>query len=226
MSLALFIPVRKGSERVKEKNTRKFSDIPGGLLELKLNQLLKITSFTEIIISTNDPQCIEIAEGFKEKLSSLKIVQRPEELSSSETKLTDLIKYIPQITQCEHILWSHVTSPFCQAENYRDAIEKFRNLENHDSLMSVECKKEFFWDRKKKRLANAKGNQVWPRSQDLEEIYQVNSAIFLASRKFYENGNRIGKDPFLYEMNKLDSWDIDTDLDFKLAEAIYEKFYR
>lgn len=225
MSLALFIPVRKGSERVKEKNTRRFSDFSGGLLELKLQQLAGLSLFEEIIISTNDEKCIEIAKNFIGKLNSLQIIHRPEELGSSETKLNDLIKYVGKITDCDDILWTHVTSPFCDAESYKNAIQDYKNLKDHDSLMSVEILKEFIWNRKEKKISNS-GDNKWPRTQDLEEVIQINSAIFIAPKLFYKTGNRIGNNPFLFEMNKIHSWDVDTEDDFKIAEAIYDKFYR
>ena len=38
--IAFFLPTRKGSERVKNKNTRPFADIEGGLVENKIKQLL------------------------------------------------------------------------------------------------------------------------------------------------------------------------------------------
>ena len=38
--IAFFLPTRKGSERVKNKNTRPFANIEGGLVENKLRQLL------------------------------------------------------------------------------------------------------------------------------------------------------------------------------------------
>ena len=37
--LTLFLPCRRGSERVANKNTRPFADHPGGLLGVKLDQL-------------------------------------------------------------------------------------------------------------------------------------------------------------------------------------------
>ncbi len=41
MKIDVFLPCRKQSSRVKNKNTRKFANINLGLLEIKLNQLLK-----------------------------------------------------------------------------------------------------------------------------------------------------------------------------------------
>lgn len=37
--IAFFLPTRKGSERVKNKNTRPFADIEGGLVENKIKTI-------------------------------------------------------------------------------------------------------------------------------------------------------------------------------------------
>ena len=52
--IAFFLPTRKGSERVKNKNTRPFAGIEGGLIENKIRQLLCCEKIDEIILSTND----------------------------------------------------------------------------------------------------------------------------------------------------------------------------
>ena len=45
-----FLPCRKGSERVKEKNTRSFAGIEGGLTKIKLDQLIACPEIDEIKI--------------------------------------------------------------------------------------------------------------------------------------------------------------------------------
>jgi CMP-N-acetylneuraminic acid synthetase len=50
--IAFFLPTRKGSERVKNKNTRPFADIEGGLVENKIKQKIEIcikTGLTAIL---------------------------------------------------------------------------------------------------------------------------------------------------------------------------------
>lgn len=59
--IAFFLPARKGSERVKNKNTRSFAGIEGGLVENKIRQLLSTKHVDEIILSTNDEVCMEVA---------------------------------------------------------------------------------------------------------------------------------------------------------------------
>ncbi len=51
--------------------------------------------------------------------------------------------------------------------------------------------------------------------------------MFLARREVYiEQGNRIGKTPFLYVMDELHSKDIDWEEDFQIAEIMYKSLYQ
>lgn len=88
--IAFFLPTRKGSERVKNKNTRPFADIEGGLVENKIKQLLSTKHIDEILFSSNDEMCIAIAEKYTSD-SRLRIIPRPNELCLSTTNLQDLI---------------------------------------------------------------------------------------------------------------------------------------
>ena len=62
--IAFFLPTRKGSERVRNKNTRPFAGIEGGLIENKIRQLVATRHLDEIILSTNDEICMTIAKKY------------------------------------------------------------------------------------------------------------------------------------------------------------------
>ena len=222
--IAFFLPTRKGSERVKDKNTRPFADKTGGLIENKLQQLITSKRIDEIILSTNDEKCMEVASNFISD-NRLRIIPRPNELCLAGTNLQDLIRYVPTITDAEHILWGHVTTPMCGAIEYDKAIETYFSKleEGYDSLVSVVELKNFLLN-KQGELVNNTTSLLWPRTQDLESLYEINHAMFIASRKIYEKEeNRIGNHPFLYLMNKQQSFDIDWEEDFSIAEIIFEK---
>ncbi|APG59286.1 cytidylyltransferase domain-containing protein [Christiangramia salexigens] len=225
MSIGLFIPVRKGSERLKNKNTRKFSNFEGGLLEYKLTQLVNFDSVDEIIISTNDERCLEIITDFKDRIYNLKIDKRPDYLGATNTELSELIKYVPTISKCDNFLWSHVTSPFCHSQIYTSALQTFHQLEDFDSLMTGYAFQDFLWNKEENFIVNNKTKFEWPRTQDLEKNFVLNNAIFIANRENYLLGNRIGQNPYLMEMGKLESWDIDTEIDFKISEALKNEFF-
>lgn len=222
MEVCLFLPTRLGSQRVKNKNTRPFCGYQGGLLENKITQLLKTKHIDEIVLSTNDPLCIHIAEPFTKKDNRLKIIERPEELCLDSTNLQDLIAYVPTVTSAQHILWAHVTTPIANEHDYDNAIKEYKIAlkKDYDSLISVTEFKNFLLDSEGKQLNN-NTNILWPRTQDLDTLYEVNHVIFMAPRETYLNRNRVGSKPLIYLMNKIKSFDIDWNEDFIIAETLY-----
>lgn len=62
--IAFFLPTRKGSERVKNKNTRPFTAIEGGFVENKLLQLLATKLIDEIIFNNNTETSIAVAKKY------------------------------------------------------------------------------------------------------------------------------------------------------------------
>ena len=225
--IAFFLPTRKGSERVKNKNTRPFAGIEGGLVENKLQQLLATKLIDEIIFSSNDEVSIAIAEKYKND-SRLRIIPRPEELCLSSTNLQDLICYVPTVTDASHILWGHVTTPLVDAEQYDEGIRLYLgNLEKgYDSLVGVKELKNFLLD-KTGKLINNTTDIPWPRTQDLEPLYEINHTMFLAKREVYtEQKNRIGRKPLLHVMDEIHGFDIDWPDDFVIAEMLYKNLYR
>ena len=208
---------------VKSKNTRPFAGIEGGLVENKIKQLLATKHIDEILFSSNDEMCIAIAEKYASD-SRLRIIPRPNELCLSTTNLQDLICYVPTITNADHILWGHVTTPLVEAKVYDTAIEQYLSkiTKGYDSLVSVKELKNFLLNQEGK-LVNNTTDIPWPRTQDLEPLYEINHAIFLAKRSVYtEQKNRIGQKPLLYIMDEIHSKDIDWEEDFKIAEIMYK----
>ena len=140
----VFLPMRAGSERVPNKNTKTFSGIKGGLCKIKLEQLIKCNLIDTILVSTNDPEVVKIANTFNSK--KIKVIIRPNELASSSASTDDLIKYVPGVMPDGHILWTHVTSPFISSEVYGQIIERYlEKLEDFDSLMTVTKLQKFIW---------------------------------------------------------------------------------
>lgn len=224
--VAFFLPTRKGSERVKNKNTRPFAGMEGGLIENKLRQLTNTRLIDEIILSTNDEQCMAVAEKYGSD-KRLRIIPRPEKLCLSSTNLQDLICYVPTVTDAEHILWGHVTTPFAGSEQYDEGIKLYLSHldKGYDSLVGVKELRNFLLN-KEGKLINNTTDIPWPRTQDLEILYEINHTMFLAKREIYtEQKNRIGQKPLLHVMDEIHSFDIDWEEDFKMAEMMCARFF-
>lgn len=226
MKIIVFLPCRAGSQRVPNKNTRPFAGEPGGLLGVKLRQVLATPGIDEIVLSTNDPVVIEIGRRYLEQADGrMRIDLRPDELCSATTSTDALIAHVPRIIPEGHILWTHVTSPFYDTAEYVAAIAAYRQAlaaGTHDSLMGVLELRTFLW--------NATGPinydralEKWPRTQTLPPLYEINSAIFLADVAIYrEHRDRIGARPLLHPVPKAKNLDVDWEDDFHLAAEIWK----
>jgi N-acylneuraminate cytidylyltransferase len=58
MKITAVIPIRTGSQRVKDKNLRPFADT--NLMELKIKNLLQVPELDEIVVNTNSEEAIQI----------------------------------------------------------------------------------------------------------------------------------------------------------------------
>ena len=221
--LTAFLPCRSGSERVPQKNIKRFSSFENGLIEIKLNQLLNCSAIDNVVLSTNDDLILEYANGVNS--SKLTIHERAEYLCTSTTSTDELVGHALELIPEGDILWTHVTSPFINSKIYSEIIEQYRNALSggFDSLMTTSKIFGFLWN-ENEPINYDREREKWPRTQTLPVIHEVNSGVFLSTAGNYRKLNdRIGVKPFLYSLDKFRSFDIDWEDDFELAQLIYEK---
>ena len=60
--ITAIIPIRKGSQRIINKNFKPFAG--KNLLEIKLDTLITIGSIDEIVVNTDSKRALEIAEKY------------------------------------------------------------------------------------------------------------------------------------------------------------------
>ena len=226
--IAFFLPTRKGSSRVKNKNTRPFAEITGGLLANKLTQLVASEYIGEIILSTNDNESIEVGRKFND--NRIKIIERPNNLCLDTTSLSELINYVPEVVTKNHVIWGHVTTPFAGGLEYDRIIESYFKAINkgYDSLVTVKRLQNFLIDPMSGEIINTDKEESgrWPRTQDLDLIYEVNHVAFVNSIANYKAMNdRLGIKKYFFEQDEIISMDIDWEEDFRIAEAIQKELF-
>ena len=101
-NVTAIVPVKGDSERVRNKNKRPFHDT--SLLKLKLNQLTKIQGLKEVIVSSEDDKCLEIAE-----LMGVSTHKRDPKYSTSFVPMSEVYSYLGSKCKTESILWAQVT---------------------------------------------------------------------------------------------------------------------
>lgn len=224
MKIIGFIPCRAGSERVRHKNTRAYADYANGLLELKLRQFQAVKGLDEIIVSSNDALVLDYAAEFaRTEDPRVTPVPRPDHWGVSATSMGDFIAdYIAHLKDDGHIFWTHVTHPFVTAEIYDRALAAYaeKRAEGFDCLVSATKLQKFLW-RGGRPFNYDNSVERWPRSQDLEPVYEINHAIYaMPFALMREMRDRIGRNPYFFEMEEGDSMDIDWEEQFLLTEEI------
>ncbi len=219
--LTVFLPCRKGSQRIPDKNVRNFAGVNGGLLAIKINQLIRVSSIDKIVVSSNDERVLD----YVSQLTDSRIItdERPEKLGNSNTTTDELIQYVPGIICSGHILWTHVTSPFVNESDYQKAINIYFDClkDGFDSLMTVQKLQGFIWN-DNSPVSYERTELKWPMTQNIRPLYEVDSGIFISHANNYQKlGDRIGLNPFLLVQDKLKSIDIDWPEDYEFAEKIW-----
>ncbi len=224
--ISIFFPVRSGSKRIENKNTRPIKEYKKGLLEIKTNHLLKLKKIFkrnlpnyefEIVFSTNCKK----TKFFLKKFQWIKVYDRKKSLASDDV-LDKLILEVPRICKGEIIFWSHVTSPLFDEKCYVDFIKIFLNKsKKYDSAFSATEVESYLLDGNNKWLSHDRKKKKWPRTQDLKKMFMINNAIFGAQRKVYTNyKDRLGKKILPIATPKL----CDLDIDYLEDMDVLKKF--
>jgi CMP-N-acetylneuraminic acid synthetase len=208
------IAVRSGSVRVKNKNIRTFNE--STLLELKIKQLQSVKEINDVVVNSNSDEMLSIAKNL-----GARTVKRDDYYASNTISMSSVFEHMAKNMDCENILYANCTNPLVSTNSYSDAIRIFlNNTSAYDSLVSCHDIKEFLY-LDGKALNYDPMNQ--PRSQDLPDVVALNFAISIISKSdMIKNKNIIGINPYFYKLNEVESLDIDTPLDFFIAEKLYQ----
>ena len=214
-NLAL-IAVRKGSERIKNKNIKNFCK--SSLLEIKVKQAIKCQLIDEVVVSTDCQEMMSISRSL-----GARVLKRPSYYTSSTVAMNEVYEYLASSVECENIIYLHVTSPLLKDKTLESCISKFEAISNtdYDSLATVETIKKYLWHNGSP--VNYDPN-FHPRSQDLPTYYSLNFAVNIIKRqKMIMRKNIVGDLFYPYELDEIESVDVDNKIDFDIAEFLYRR---
>jgi CMP-N-acetylneuraminic acid synthetase len=215
LQIAAFVPMRHNSERVIGKNYRLFAGRP--LYHHIITTLLNCPQISLVCIDTDSPVIMEDAAAH---FPSVKVLLRPEHLRDGATPMNEVLLNSVAQVPADLYLQTHSTNPLLRPETISRAIEQFLSQSEYDSLFGV--------TRLQTRLYDAHGNamnhdpEVLLRTQDLPPVYEENSNLYLFTKQILqERQNRIGHKPMMFEIDRQEAWDIDEEIDFRVAEFLY-----
>lgn len=222
--ITALIPARGGSKRLPRKNTKLFNGKP--LIAWSINVAKASKYIDSIVVSTDDIEISEISKKFGASVPFL----RPDYLSDDKATSFDVIKHAIETLKIEKennlIVLLQPTSPLRTLEELDGALEFFISNNASGVVTVSECEHSPLWaNTLPENLSMEKfisKDILSKRSQDLPQFYRLNGSIYIYKtlKLLEENKMFYTGDVFAYTTKQENSIDIDTVLDFKIAEAI------
>lgn len=230
-NILALIPARGGSKGIPKKNIRPLAGKP--LINYTIEAALQSRYQIRVVVSTDDEEIAKIARAAGAEVPFL----RPAELAQDETPTFPVVQHALQwleqheAYQPKLVVLLQPTSPLRRPEHIDRALELILSSEADSVVSLCEAEHSPYWMKK----VDAEGRvspfisieEEYTRRQDLPKVYRLNGAIFVTRSEVIMRKNRLlGDDTRAYIMEQDDSIDIDTELDFKLAELlIKERWY-
>jgi N-acylneuraminate cytidylyltransferase len=217
--IVALVPMKGHSERIPSKNLKHFNGVP--LYHRVLTTLLSSKYIDAVVINTDGALIKEdILLHFDEKVI---IHDRPKEIQGDFVSMNEIIAYDIAHEEATFYLQTHSTNPLLTVASIDKAIEKMIELVQsklYDSIFSVTKIQTRLYDAHMKPVNHNPAELI--RTQDLPPLFEENSNFYIFSKNsFINNDNkRIGKSPYMFELDKTEAIDIDEPQDFVIAEAI------
>ena len=211
--LKALIAVRSGSERVKNKNIRRFGN--SSLLEIKIRQLSRINGIDGIVVNSNDSSMLA-------RKLNCETVKRDEKYATSYISMNDVYVNMAENFPSDYIAYCNVTNPLIEDTTIYNAISLFKeHIKNQVSVNTVHLIKEFMYLEGSAINYNPMSQ---PRSQDLPNIYALNFAVNIISKTdMIKYKNIICPKHLFLPVNETEAIDIDSELDFEIADFLFKR---
>ena len=218
MSVVALLPIKAHSERVSGKNFRELAGKP--LFQWILDSLLQTKEIDKVIINT-DARGLLAEKGLTEK-ERVTIRDRKPELCGDFVSMNLILEDDLKATEADHFIMTHTTNPLLSSDTIKLALEDYLtgiSKGECDSLFGVTKYQTRFYRENGDAINHDPNNLI--RTQDLEPWYEENSCIYIYSKvSFAKTKARIGEQPLLFEIPKLQAIDIDEKEDWFLANSV------
>lgn len=223
MRILALIPARAGSKRLPGKNIRLLAGRP--LIAWSIDAAKGFSEICDIVVSTDDADIAEAARSAQARVPWL----RPPELATDSSSSVDVALhaldwYEREMGGVDGLLLLQPTSPFRTRESMTRGIELFRAGQRPVVGVSPAASHPMWCFRIEGEIMRAfsEGGGVSMRAQELSPAFAVNGAFYLISpadlrarRSFFD------AETVPLVMNEPEeSVDIDTEWDWKIAEAV------
>lgn len=223
MKPLIIIPARGGSKGIPRKNIKELGGRP--LIYYAIDGARSVADDADICVTTDDAEIISIVEDYGLKVPFV----RPDYLAADnmgtyEVLLHALGYYESLGRKYDAVVLLQPTSPFRRPDDIRGAMEAYSP--DVDMVVTVkEAATNPYYNSYEEDddgfLVISKGDGRYARRQDVPPAWEYNGAVYVINPESMKARNltefrRVRK----YEMDALHSLDLDSMLDWKIAELL------
>lgn len=226
MKTLFVIPARGGSKGIPHKNIKPLGGKP--LIRYAIDCARHLANDEDICVTTDDSEIIKCVEDYGLKVPFVRPAYLATDTMGTYEVLLHAFDFYEKLERkYDTIVLLQPTSPFRTSED----VEGTMSLYNDKLDMVVSVKEaatnpyyNSFEEDVNGFLVISKGDGHYDRRQDAPKVWEYNGAVYVI------NPNSLKKEPISafkkiakYEMDSLHSLDLDTLLDWKIAELLIKE---
>lgn len=221
------IPARSGSKGLKDKNIKDLNGVP--LLAYSIIAAKESGLFEEIMVSTDSEEYAKIARDYGARVPFLRTEENSTDKASSWDVVKEVVKQYENMGErFDTITLLQPTSPLREAIDIQNGYALFREKNAKAVVAVTEMDHSPLWSNTLPENRSMKGfvrEEVKNRPrQELDSYYRINGALYIVSRQLLDQIETLyGEGTYALVMEQRKSIDIDTEMDFAIAEVIQRK---
>ena len=214
--IAVIVQARTNSTRIPNKMLKNFND--SNLFEIAIQKLLKSSIITKdnFFVSLFDDELKQIANKY-----NVNIYHRSKE-SVSESKDTRVVSEWYNKLNFKYYIIVNACCPLLTIETIDNFIKYFLDSPNQ-SLFAVHKKRNFYWGMDGVMKTNYPGTMD---TKLVEPIYEAAHCLYAGKMSLIGEGiylgNFVKNDPELFMVEEKETFDIDYNWQFKVAEVLFK----
>ena len=223
MSLIAIVPARGGSKRIPRKNLVPFMGVP--MIERVVRMLVESVLVDRVVVSTDDPEIAVVARSSGAVVPKLRAKDLSDDFTMTAPVVLDALDW-PDTSfgPADEVLVAYPTSIFLDDSLISKLLSRFRvnDVEHVFVAVGLGCPVGRSWSRKDEVWTVYNPSTFFERSQDLPEAFCDSGQGYLSRRSAWEKmASGVVPTSAAVVVDRWAAVDIDTESDFKLAEAVY-----
>ena len=219
------IPARSGSKGLKDKNIRLLSGKP--LLAWTIEAAVHSGEFDEIMVSTDSEIYAEIARQYGADVPFLRSTETASDTAGSWDVAAEVLEnWRKRGRTFDTFCLLQPTSPLRNAEDILNAFALFREKADFAVVSVCEAEHSPLWCGhlpESREFTEFIREDAMKQRQSGRKFYRLNGAIYIVDvQKFGTDRFLYREGSFAYIMPQERSIDIDTEIDFRMAELLME----